>query len=138
MIDRKLLNTLFKDPPNVKKWSRILTEKPTPAPPIVSKQDIDRGLLDRYFVRPVNDTTFVVEIDEIQYEKFRNNPRFTTVQLRWKIIGKQETEISSTGVVNRGVREYNEEQVTKADLTFKVLYKYITNYTEYWISETRT
>ena len=135
MIDRELLNIIFKERPQNKKWAGLLQDEPTPSLPIVSKSDIDRKFLDRYFVRSVSDKNLVVEVDQLQYEKFKENPRFVTTRLKWKIVGKKETETTDFGAVNPGVEDYNKEQVSKADVIFKTLHRYITNYTEYWVAE---
>lgn len=135
MIDRNLLNTLFKTEIERKKWARLTQEEPTPETPIISKSDIDRKYVDRYFVRPVNDKTSIVEIDQIQYQKFKENPRFTTAHLKWRIIGKKETETTSNGIINRGVADHNRELVLKADQSFGGLTRYIFNYTEYWVAD---
>lgn len=135
MIDRNLLNSIFNNKLDVKRWSKILEEKPEPYLPIVTKSDIERKFIDRYFVRSANDKGNVTEVDQVQYQNFVENPRFVAVRLKWKIVGKKETDIGPTGIVNRGVREHNQEEVKRADVLFKVLYKYITDYTQLWVAE---
>lgn len=135
MIDRRLLNIFF-PPGNIANLAaRQLQEMPVPKKPIVSRSDVERKFLTRYFVKQVNDNSFITEVDLRQYENFKENPRFAVAKIDWKIVGKKETEISRTGIVNRGVADYNLQEVSKIDLTFKGLLRYISNYTEYWISE---
>jgi hypothetical protein len=63
----------------------------------------------------------------------RENPRFITTQLQWKIVGKKATTVASSGAKNLGVRDYNLLEVTRADLTFGGLRRYITDYLAFWL-----
>lgn len=133
MIDTELLNSLYPDKKN--QLSDILNPNPTPVPPVVTQQDAENGYLLRYFVRNANDSSYVIETDKKQYEQFKNNPRFITTQLKWKIVGIKKTHTLSSGANLYGVEDQNRITVKNTDLTFGGLFRYITNYLEYWISE---
>lgn len=133
MIDNELLGNLYPDKKN--QLFDILNSNPTPALPIVTQQDAENGYLLRYFVRQVNDSSYVVEIDKKQYEQFKSNPRFITTQLKWKIVGIKKTYTLNTGANLYGVEDQNRITVADVDLTFGGLKTYITNYLEYWIAE---
>lgn len=133
MIDKDLLEKLYKN--KQQELTKILDPTPQPVLPIITQKDTEVGYLTRYFVRSVNDITYVVEIDKKQYQTFKNNPRFVTTSIKWKIVGKKETTKLSSGVNLHGVEDLNRITVANADLTFGGLHKYITNYLEYWVME---
>jgi len=136
MIDYELLAKIFPRTKDAKRWDTYLQSVPVPKKPIVTKSDARNKFLSRYFVRNANDKTTITEVDKIQYYSFGRNPRFVTTELTWKIIGKKQTEVSPSGIVDRGVEDYNRRQVQQKDLTFGGLSDYITDYTEFWVSET--
>ena len=130
MIDEELLGKIYKkDEVSLKE---ILDKMPVPKLPIITQRDVENKYITRYFVRLVNDKDYVVEIDKVQYEEFKENPRFVTTQLKWKIVGKKETVKMNTGINLYGVEDQNKILVADADLTFGGLHRYITNYLGYW------
>jgi hypothetical protein len=131
MIDETLYNKLYTG----NRLRRQLQETPEPNKPILTQTDAARGFITRYFVRPANDKTNITEVDETQYTVFVSNPRFVVAILEWKIKGNQDTNITSTGIRNTGVRDYNKQLVERADLTFGGLVNYIYDYLEFWQSE---
>lgn len=133
MIDNELLNKLYKN--ESEKLTSILESIPQQISPTVTQSDSDAGYIMRYFIRQANDTTFVTEIDKKQYERFKQNPRFTVVEVKWKIVGKLETIKYNTGVNLYGVKDQNRITVANADLTFGGLRNYITNYEQFWLRE---
>lgn len=135
MIDETLLNKLFPQRSEANRISKMTQESLKTVYPIVTQADATNGYLMRYFARPANDDTFIVEIDKNQYDSVSNNPRFITTTLKWKIVGKKESSTSLTGIVSMGVEEYNRKMTDKADLTFKGLRSYITDYLQFWQSE---
>lgn len=136
MIDRELLRKIFPQKRDARRWENYLEITPTYRKPVVSQQDVRSKSITRYFVKLANDPTSIVEIDNGQYYKFSKNPRFAATEITWKIIGKKQTEVSPSGIVDRGVEDYNRRQVQQKDLTFGGLSDYITDYTEFWVSET--
>jgi len=133
MIDEELLGKIYKkDEVSLKE---ILDKMPVPKLPIITQRDVENKYITRYFVRLVNDKDYVVEIDKVQYEEFKENPRFVTTQLKWKIVGKKETVKMNTGINLYGVEDQNKILVADADLTFGGLHRYITNYLGYWVAE---
>lgn len=108
---------------------------PEPHKPVVTINNVTDGFINRYFTRVANDKNYIVEINQNNYGVFSKNPRYVTTEIVWKIIGKKETIIKPSGVRIPGVEDFNRETVSQADLTFGGLYKYITNYLEYWFAE---
>lgn len=133
MTDFELLQRLYpRDANEMRETMEIL---PSTVKPIVTLRDAENKYIIRYFVQMVTDPNFIVEVDKTQYEDLKSNPRFLTLQLKWKIVGKKESERKSSNVVIYGVGDINREAVLNADLTMKGLKRYITNYTEYWFAE---
>lgn len=131
MINTELLNKLS----NAQEVQPILETMPQQVKPVVTQSDADNGFLVRYFVRQTNDKTFIVEVDKNQYTIFKNNPRFITVEIKWKLVGKQGTIKFKNGTNLYGTEDVNRIAVAEADLTFGGLRNYITDYKEFWLRE---
>jgi hypothetical protein len=131
MIDRDLLNLLSKK----RQIEKILEQTPQPVRPTVTQADADNGFITRYFIRQTTDKTFIVEVDVKQYDSLKDNPRFVTTKIKWKIIGKLETTKLPNGINLFGVRDQNRITVADADLTFGGLRDYISNYGELWLRD---
>lgn len=133
MIDNDLLQKLYPKAPQ--KYSAGLQELPTPHLPTVTQRDAENKFMYRYFARSANDTNYIVEINEADFIKFSKNPRFYTTKITWKIIGKKETITLLSGTQIYGIADINRQVVANADLTFKGLRNYITDYLQFWLSE---
>jgi len=133
-INRDVLNQLYTQS-GADDLLDTMSDAPTPYRPIVTQRDAENGFIIRYFVRAVAEKDYVVEVNLDDYSRLRENPRFVTAQVRWKIVGVKETTTSPAGVKNLGVNDYNILEVSKADLTFGGLRRYIRNYVEFWLAE---
>lgn len=133
MIDQELLEKLYDS--DKERLTEILTSTPAQVLPTVTQVDVKNKFIMRYFVRQVTDKNFIVEVDNIQYEEFKENPRFVTVKIKWQIVGKKQNMTLLNGIVISGVQDTNRTVVSEADLTFGGLLRYITNYLEYWFAE---
>jgi len=131
MINQDLLNLLSQK----QEIEQILEPMPQTIRPTVTQSDADNGFIMRYFIRQVNDKTFVVEVNENQFYRLEDNPRFIGVEVKWKIVGKLETTKLPNGINLFGVKDENRITVADADLTFGGLRNYITNYGEFWLRE---
>lgn len=134
MIDIKLLKQLY--PQKINEYSKMLQEAPVVTTPVVTRQDAENGFIIRYFVRFVNDSNYIVEIDKKQFTSLKNNPRFITTELKWKIVGTKKTLQLTSGAIVYGVGDVNRQAVSNVDLTFGGLRKYIVDYEQFWIGET--
>lgn len=130
--DDNLLRQLYPQQYKSKRLEESLTDSPEPVSPVITQKDLMNGYIVRYFVRPVNDKTFIVEINQIQYSRFETNPRFLVTQIKWKIVGKKESTATEYGARIFGVRDINIKTVSEADLTFGGLLYYISDYAQYW------
>ena len=135
MIDYELLNKLYPQLAKAKTLMKELQEPLQSIKPVVTQADAQNGYIMRYFVRPTNDKSYIVETDKVNYESLKSNPRFITCAIKWKIVGPKESSKTSYGAASLGVRDYNLKAVSLADLTFGGLTSYIRDYTEYWIAE---
>jgi hypothetical protein len=133
MLDRDIVELFYKE--KEQDLKELLDVNPTPVRPIVTQQDVKAGYLLRYFIRPVNDKTYIVEINKNQYDNLKSNSRFITVSVKWKIVGKKETYMLLTGANIYGVGDMNRIEVANADLVFGGLKNYISDYLEFWFSE---
>lgn len=133
MLDEKALNEFYKKKETDMK--DLLNINPSHVNPVVTQKDAKQGYLMRYFIRPVNDKTMILEIDKNQYENLKSNVRFITVAVKWRIVGKKETLMFPTGANTYGVGDMNRIEVANADLKFGGLKTYISDYLQYWFSE---
>ena len=133
MIDLALVQKLYKS--NEQQLIDTLDKMPSQVLPTVTQTDAKNKFIMRYFVRQVTDKDFIVEVDNSQYEEFKENPRFITTTVKWKIVGKKQNMTLLNGVTIFGVEDTNRVVVSEVDLTFGGLLKYITSYLEYWFAE---
>lgn len=133
MIDDDLLTTIFKD--KQIQYKNIIDAMPQSSIPVVTIADVDNGFITRYFVRPVSQRTNITEVNSRDYQLFKTNVMFVSVEIKWLIIGKKDTVKLGNGIALRGVEDRNRIAVSNADLTFGGLLNYIGNYLQYWVSE---
>jgi hypothetical protein len=133
-INTELFESLYGN--TKKSLEKSLTEGPAYYTPIVTQNDFDRGILSRYFTRQVNDLYYITEVDEKQYNLFKNNPRFIVTRVEWKIRGTRETVKLKNGTNIFGVEDMNRILVADTDLTFGGLRNYISDYIQFWVAET--
>jgi hypothetical protein len=134
MTDIRLFRKIY--PQSADKLIPKMEVMPEYVKPVVTLSDKDDGFVMRYFVRPTVNVNLVVEVDKKQYSEFKNNSRFITIEIRWKIVGKLETIKQLNGIELFGTIDTNKIAVSNADLTFGGLRNYITNYSEFWLGET--
>jgi hypothetical protein len=133
--DTRLLRQLYPGKYKSETLEQNLPDAPQQVPPVVTQTDALSGYITRYFARPTNDKTLIYEINEVQYERFKKNPRFIVAKIKWKIIGQKETTFSSYGARIVGVKDFNMKAISDADLTFGGLIYYIRDYLQYWQGE---
>lgn len=109
--------------------------RPVYVRPIITLADAEKKYITRYFIRQTNDELFVTEVDQKQYDNLKDNPRFVATEVKWKIVGRKETLTYFSGASDYGVADANLQAVSKADLTFGGLLRYIKDYTEFWYAE---
>ena len=136
MVDALFLSKIKRYTVEANSLSKLLEMSLIYVAPIVTVSDAKSGYITRYFAYPLNEPFNLVEIDQDKYQKVTENFLFVTTSVEWKIVGKKESYTTSYGVRVLGVEDFNRNQVTQVDLTFKNLHKYINDYTQYWLGET--
>jgi len=134
MTDRNLIDNLIK---NNRNWLDVIdngTQTPTQYFPVITQDNLRDGYLYRYFSKIANQNS-VVEINKYDYDQLKDNPRFVTAKIKWKIVGPIETTKTFSGAINYGVRELNRRAIEREDLTFGGLKGYIRDYIQYWVGE---
>ena len=134
MTDRNLIDNLIKKNKN---WLDIIdngVQSPTQYFPVITQDNLRDGYLYRYFSKITNQNN-IVEINQHDYEKIKDNPRFVTAKIKWKIVGTIETTKTSSDALSYGVRELNRRAIERVDLTFGGLRGYIRDYIQYWVGE---
>jgi hypothetical protein len=134
MTDRNLIDNLIK---NNRNWLNITDsglQSPTQYFPVITQDNLRDGYLFRYFSKIANQNS-VVEINKYDYEQLKDNPRFVTAKIKWKIVGPIETTKTFSGATNYGIRELNRRAIEREDLTFGGLRGYIRDYIQYWVGE---
>jgi len=74
--------------------------------PKVTQTDILNGYVTRYFVRNIS-TKVITEVDKKQYEAFKPNTLYETLELQWIITGFANNIISTDGQIIYGAKHKN-------------------------------
>jgi len=74
--------------------------------PKITRKDIGLGYVMRYFIKT---TSFkdIIEVDQKQYELFRTNTNYITLELKWLISGFANDIEAQDGNIIYGVRHKN-------------------------------
>jgi len=86
--------------------------------PEISEEDTSRGYIDRYFVKQITSANFpIYEVDVDQYETFKENPFYDTLEIKWRISDQKYNFTESDNSYNRpmSVAEYNSNQINFAE-----------------------
>jgi hypothetical protein len=134
-IDTRILQLLYPTPYKAQQLAQTLQNTPSAVKPVVTQNDVLNKTITRYFIRGVSDCSQVLEIDNTQLETYKNNPRFVTTKINWKIVGNPYTSTTSYGATDLGVEDYNKKEVERVDRTFECLKHYIRDYLELWYSD---
>jgi hypothetical protein len=112
-IDR--FNELVRDVNDFKNI-RIKTHTPTP-----TENDYKIGYIQRYFAQKANDnSSYIYEVNEIQFENLSQSPFYKTVELAWKISGNREE-----------VREMNRKSIRFVTPQMKSIGLYLPNHLQF-------
>lgn len=134
-IDASKLRQLYPSRYTAQQLVGTLQTNPSFVKPVVTKSDVDRKMITRYFIRGVSDCSEVLEIDSTQFDDFKDNTRFVTTKLNWKIVGNPYSSTTPYGAMDLGVEDYNKRQVELVDRKFECLKSYIRDYLELWYSD---
>jgi hypothetical protein len=96
---------------------KIKTHVPSP-----TENDYKTGYIVRYFVQKANDmSSYVYEVNELQYTILKQNPFLIVVDLDWKISGNRNE-----------VMEMNRKSILLASKDMKSILLYLPNYLQFY------
>lgn len=71
--------------------------------PDIEKEDTIRGWINRYFLRQSNNKfANIIEVNESDFNQYKNDPFYKNIKIRWKIIGNKEH------IFNYNLKEIND------------------------------
>ena len=94
--------------------------------PKITLAALKSGFVTRYFVKNVS-TNVITEVDLNQYNSFKKNPYFQTIELPWAIMGTDNDTYDSGGMLVKGTRTKNLEIIDYYSGKMKGLRAYLPN-----------
>lgn len=99
--------------------------------PKITQTNLNNGYVTRYFVRNVS-TKVITEVDEKQYEVFKNNTLHETIQFPWVITGFANNKISTDNKIIYGTKHQNSVTVQFYEKRFPGLQRILRDPLEYF------
>ena len=120
------------------KPTSLVFDKPNPTIVSITQQQINNKMVDRYFLKKVNETS-IIEVDQEQYQKWINKQIDSVVYLGisipWTIAGEiEDTNINGTMI--KGVRTRNNLQIQYANSKLPGILDYLNNPLQYYLDTT--
>ena len=120
------------------KPASLVFDKPNPTLVSITQQQINNKMVDRYFLKKVNETS-IIEVDAEQYQKWISKQIDSVVYLGisipWTIAGEIEDTIIN-GTMIKGVRTKNILQIQYANSKIPGISDYLTNPLQYYLDTT--
>jgi hypothetical protein len=92
--------------------NKVFYQKPSIYFPVLTPIEYNQGYFDRFFLRSSNDgSSPIIEVDELEFRLFLNNPFYIGVQISWKIAGNIDTIKNNNMVYELGVGDHNLRQL---------------------------
>ena len=109
----------------------IKTHIPTP-----TDSDYGRGFIKRYFIQKTNDKgSPIYEVSTNNIGKYKANPLYTAVELKWRIFGPKTAQYNNTGdVLDKSVSESNRIAIKLVADTIPNLKLYLPNLLQFYKS----
>ena len=109
-------------------------EIPTTSAAVITKQDINNGYVNRYFLQKINETK-ILEVNQTTYEKWASNiidkKLYNATSLQWSITGNIE-DITIGGVLTMGIISKNKQAIETASSTIPDLALVLPNLAQYY------
>jgi hypothetical protein len=120
------------------KPTSLVFDKPNPTIVSITQQQINNKMVNRYFLKKVNETS-IIEVDLEQYQKWINKQIDSVVYLGisipWTIAGEiEDTNINGTMI--KGVRTKNNLQIQYANSKLPGISDYLNNPLQYYLDTT--
>jgi hypothetical protein len=120
------------------KPTSLVFDKPNPTLVSITQQQINNKMVDRYFLKKVNETS-IIEVDIAQYQKWISKQIDSVVYLGisipWTIAGEIEDTIIN-GTMIKGVRTKNNLQIQYANSKIPGISEYLNNPLQYYLDTT--
>lgn len=106
--------------------------------PVISKDDIDAGSIERYFARQVNHADgYITEVSKSEYDKIRRNSLYNTIAITWRISGPIDDKLgpqtgNSPVRLFTGVKTANTLTLAEANKQLPGMTSKIINATQYY------
>lgn len=113
--------------------------RPIPIVPIVTEAEKQIGVMFRYFTRASNSIdSEIYEISKQQYENFKNDNRFITLEIPWVIRGNLNDEVAlrengDKVMIRRGVKSANTSTITSAEKKIPFLSSLLNNPLQFYV-----
>jgi len=109
----------------------IKTHIPSP-----TDNDYSRGFIKRCFIQKTNDKgSPIYEVSPSNSGKYKANPLYTLVELKWRIRGPKETQYNKTGdIENKSVSESNRIAIKLVSHLIPNLKLYLPNLLQFYKS----
>ena len=99
--------------------------------PKITQTDINNGFVTRYFVRHIS-TKAITEIDKKQYEQFKTNNFYETIDFPWIITGFANNIVATDNQIIYGTQHKNVVTTQFYDKKLPGLSRYLPNPLEYF------
>jgi len=102
--------------------------------PIPSNDEYAAAYIVRYFIQRANDDSgFVYEISEPEYENYFENPYWITATMRWRISGPLDVVYDMNGkLIDKGVIASNKASLSIISLKIKNISLYLPNIKQFY------
>lgn len=97
--------------------------------PTPTEDDYVIGFIMRYFVQKVNDdNAHIFEIDEKEYDVYKDNLHWKSAELKWRISGPKNTTYNLDGSIDdKGVLDANKAAIFRTAQRLKNIGLYLPN-----------
>lgn len=99
--------------------------------PKITPTDITRGYTMRYFARHIS-IPKIIEIDKRQYDVFKFDSLYITLELKWMINGFASNTVANDGSIIYGVRHQNQMTLGFAEQKISGIKNFLRNPLEYF------
>ena len=130
----RTVKTIYKTlKPNV----NVLFSSPVTSTPVLTRDTIIDGIIQRYFIKRYDETS-ILEISHETYKDWQNNiidkTLYAAISIKWKIKGVTIDQVTDSNVIIDGVVSFNTKQIKKAETILMGLSLYLNNPLQYYVA----